>query len=59
MPSVFALLRLTYGQYDAAIALHSNYMAGSFATTAAGLAGTLISSRPQTDQPLLTHPSHG
>ena len=51
---------MTEGRYAATLALLGNYMAGSFATTAGGQGGTLISGTPQTDQqPLLTHPPHG
>ena len=53
-------LGATEGRYAAAIALLGNYMAGSFATTAGGQAGTLVSGTPRTEQQsLLTHPPHG
>jgi autotransporter passenger strand-loop-strand repeat protein len=45
-------------RYAAALTLLGNYMAGSFATTAGGNGGALISAA-QTQQPLLTHPPHG
>jgi hypothetical protein len=51
-------LGATGGRYAAAIALLGNYMAGSFATTAGGNGGALVSAA-QTQQPLLTHPAHG
>ena len=46
------------GRDAATIALLGNYMAGSFATTAGGNGGALVSAA-QTVQPLLTHPPHG
>jgi hypothetical protein len=49
---------VTEGRYAAALALLGNYMAGSFATTAGGHGGTLVSGTPQTEQQsLFTHPS--
>ena len=51
---------MTDGRHAATIALLGNYMAGSFATTAGGGGGTLISGTPQPEQQsLLTHPPHG
>jgi hypothetical protein len=53
-------LGATGGRYAAAIALLGNYMAGSFATTAGGHGGKLISGTPPVDQQsLLTQPHHG
>jgi hypothetical protein len=53
-------LGVSEGRHAAALALLGNYMAGSFATTAAGQGGTLVSAARQTDQqPLAAHPPHG
>jgi len=53
-------LGATEGRYAAALALLGNYMAGTFATTAGGQGGTLISGTPQAEQQsLLTRPPHG
>ena len=52
-------LGTTDGRHAATIALLGSYMAGSFATTAGGLGGTLVSGTPQAEQQsLLTHPPH-
>jgi hypothetical protein len=52
-------LTVNDGRHAATIALLGNYMAGSFATTAGGNGGGLISGAPQTEpQSLLTHPPH-
>jgi hypothetical protein len=48
---------VTDGRHAAAITLLGNYMAGSFAAAADGHGGTLLTRAPQTEQPLLTHPS--
>jgi hypothetical protein len=50
-------LTVTDGRHAAAITLLGNYMAGSFAAAADGHGGTLLTRAPQTEQPLLTHPS--
>ena len=49
-------LGVTEGPYAPAVALPGNYMAGSFATTAGGQGGTLVTQASQIEQPLLTHP---
>jgi hypothetical protein len=46
------------GRHAAAIALLGTYMAGSFAVTADGHGGTLVTEQSQAP-PLLTHPLHG
>ena len=48
---------VTDGRHAAAITLLGNYMAGSFAAAADGHGGTLLTRAPQTELPLLTHPS--
>jgi hypothetical protein len=49
------------GRHAASVALLGNYMAGSFAATADGNGGTLITGAPEQAglQPLLTHPRPG
>jgi hypothetical protein len=47
------------GRHAASIALLGNYMAGSFAVTADGHGGTLLTEASQNAQQLLAQPRHG
>jgi len=52
-------LTVSDGRHAASIVLLGNYMAGSFAVTADGHGGTLVTEGRPDQQPLLTHPQRG
>ena len=53
------MLTISDGRHATAIALLGNYMAGTFAATADGHGGTLVTEAQTGQAPLLAHPPHG